>query len=36
MKPHEPENMDKTRAKRKGKTKGDRNQIEKGEKAIKR
>jgi hypothetical protein len=36
MKSHEPENRDKTRAKKKGKTNGDKNQIEKGAKAIKR
>jgi hypothetical protein len=35
MKPHEPENRDKIRAKTKEKTKGDKNQIEKGAKAIK-
>jgi hypothetical protein len=29
MKPHEPENRDKTRAKKKGKTKSDKNQIKK-------
>jgi hypothetical protein len=34
MKPHETENRDKTRAKKKGK-KGDKNQIEKEAKAIK-
>jgi hypothetical protein len=34
MKPHESENRDKTRAK-KGKTNGDKNQIEKEEKTIK-
>jgi hypothetical protein len=28
MKPHELKNRDKTRAKKKGKTKGDKNQIE--------
>jgi hypothetical protein len=37
MKPHEPrKNRYKTRAKNKGKTKGDKNQIKKGEKTIKR
>jgi hypothetical protein len=36
MKPHEPENRDKTRAKKKEKIKGNKNQIEKGEKTIKR
>jgi hypothetical protein len=36
MKPHEPENRDKTRVKKKEKTKGDKNQIKKGAKAIKR
>jgi hypothetical protein len=36
MKPHEPKNRDKTRAKKKGKIKGNKNQIEKGEKTIKR
>jgi hypothetical protein len=35
MKPHEPENRDKPIAKKKGKTKGDKNQIKKGEKTIK-
>jgi hypothetical protein len=35
MKPHEPENRDKTRAKKKWKTKGNKNQIKKGEKVIK-
>jgi hypothetical protein len=35
MKPYEPENRDKTRAKKKGETKDDKNQIEKGAKAIK-
>jgi hypothetical protein len=34
MKPQEPENRDKTKAKKKGKTKGDKNQIKK--KAMKR
>jgi hypothetical protein len=34
MKPHESKIRDKTRAK-KGKTKGDKNQIKKGEKVIK-
>jgi hypothetical protein len=34
MKPHKPENRDKTRVK-KEKTKGDKNQIEKGAKTIK-
>jgi hypothetical protein len=29
MKPQEPENRDKTKAKKKGKTKGDKNQIKK-------
>jgi hypothetical protein len=33
--PHELKNRDKIRAKKKGKTKGDKNQIEKGAKAIK-
>jgi DNA-binding FrmR family transcriptional regulator len=37
MKPHEPKNRAKTRAKRKGgKQRAIKNQIEKGEKAIKR
>jgi hypothetical protein len=36
MEPHETENGDKTRAKKKGKIKGDKNQIKKGAKAIKR
>jgi hypothetical protein len=36
MKPHEPQNRDKTRVKKKGKTKGNKNQIKKGEKTIKR
>jgi hypothetical protein len=36
MKAHEPENRDKTRAKKTGKTKDDKNQIKKREKAIKR
>jgi hypothetical protein len=36
MKAHEPENRDKTREKKTGKTKDDKNQIKKREKAIKR
>jgi hypothetical protein len=35
MKSHEPENMDKTRAKKKEKIKDNKNQIKKGEKEIK-
>jgi hypothetical protein len=35
MKPHELENRDKTRAKNKGKTKSDKNQIEKKRKGNK-
>jgi hypothetical protein len=35
MNPHETENRDKTRERKKGKIKGDKNQIEKGAKAIK-
>jgi hypothetical protein len=36
MKPHKPKKQrDKTRAKKKGKSKSDKNQIEKGENAIK-
>jgi hypothetical protein len=35
MKPHEPTNRYKTRAKKKEKTKGDKNQIEKEEMTIK-
>jgi hypothetical protein len=36
MKPHKPKNRDKTRAKKKGKTKDDKNQIKKRAKTIKR
>jgi hypothetical protein len=36
MKPHEPKSSDKTRAKRRGKTKGDKKpNLKKGEKTIK-
>jgi hypothetical protein len=35
MKPHEPKNMDKTRAEKKGKPRAIKNQIKKGEKTIK-
>jgi hypothetical protein len=37
MKPHEPKNRDKTRPKKKkGETKGDKHQIKKGDKTMKR
>jgi hypothetical protein len=36
MKPHEPKNRAKRRGEKKGKTNDNKNQIKKGEKAIKR